>query len=165
MSGGLITTATHLSRVSKGIWALMEKHPVIGPILAKGERTGVMMAFAPIANPKGKHIFQVAQPNRKKRQNYEFHAGEKLDRTAAHPDHVASYESRNEEKMQFSGCVRGRDYFWSISGLWPDALDEFMATLVGLAAGDFSKRGAMGLLIRTKNEYQQYFADFKVDEL
>ena len=63
------------------------------------------------------------------------------------------------------GAVKGGSFFWSISGLWPDALDELLAVLTAVEIGDMALVEAQGLLKHTGNEYVALIGSFKFKSL
>jgi len=60
---------------------------------------------------------------------------EKAARLAGHPDHQASWQSRNPEKNQWGGAIRFGDKILSFSGL-PERGDESAMLLVMAQYGD-----------------------------
>ncbi|HVX91490.1 MAG TPA: hypothetical protein VHC20_07840 [Candidatus Paceibacterota bacterium] len=146
-------------RTAERIWALLQQHPDIGPLLEKDGRTGVVACTAPVDHPKVKYKTLIGTAIPEKAAKYDFHAGEKVDRLYTHPKHIASSQS-SDGKTKFKGAVRGKKYFWSISGLWPDDYDELFATLLAVAMGDLTKAEGYELLRTTKNVAARFFAGF-----
>lgn len=81
--------------------------------------TGVWQPETPIL------IMQVGeQPEASRIRSFGF-CQEKAQRLLAHPDHVSSWQSRNEAAQSYGGAIRCGDYAFSFSGL-PELADEAM---------------------------------------
>jgi len=65
-----------------------------------------------------------------KAEKYLAFCQEKALRLAAHPDHLASWQSRNPDADQWGGAVRVGDLIFSISGL-PEMGDEALMLIMG----------------------------------
>lgn len=68
-------------------------------------------------------IFSVGEINEDRRAKCLAYCQEKALRLSTHPDHLASAESRDEDKGQWGGAIRAGDIIISFSGL-PEMLDE-----------------------------------------
>jgi hypothetical protein len=71
---------------------------------------------------------------------------EKAVRLASHPEHVSSWQSRDETKQRYAGAIRSRKYILSFSGL-PELWDE--ACMTDLAAK------TCGLSVTRSNKIQR----------
>jgi hypothetical protein len=54
-------------------------------------------------------------------KDYCEHSQEKGGRLYLHPEHWTSHESKNEEKKQYPGAIRGKNIILSVSGFPPKA--------------------------------------------
>ncbi|HEX7651657.1 MAG TPA: hypothetical protein VF439_03005 [Candidatus Paceibacterota bacterium] len=154
-----------MHEAGSNIWRQLQDHAQIGPLLAKDGRAGVILRAAPISNPSMQFTLPIGEPNPDKRAGYDRFAGEKINRLATHPTHRASSESRRPVEERYGGAVKGGSFFWSISGLWPDALDELLAVLTAVEIGDMALVEAQGLLKHTGNEYVALIGSFKFKSL
>lgn len=78
----------------------------------------------------GKLIGEVSP---EKNSQYEFHATEKAARLARYPDHVSSWQSRDEKNDKWGGAIRARhsDIIFSFSGL-PWEADEALVLMLAV---------------------------------
>lgn len=78
-------------------------------------------------------------------EKYRRYGMEKPGRLAAHPEHVASSQSRNEVLCQFGGAIRtdlGDKDLYSFSG-FPEPIDEPMMMAFAVMTGRLTLGGAM----------------------
>ncbi len=77
---------------------------------------------------------------------------EKARRLASHPDHVASWESRDENTKQYGGAIRCGNYILSLSGL-PELGDEAVMLAVADAFLKIKKNLRDTIAAQSKNPY------------
>jgi hypothetical protein len=78
-------------------------------------------------------------------------AQEKPRRLATHPQHRTSWQSRNPDKEEWGGAVRGRDHLFAFSG-FPEPVDEAAMALLAEAAGELSGDAVAAIAKTSGNE-------------
>jgi len=82
-----------------------------------------------------------------KREKYVRLSSEKVTRLEKHPKHALSSESRNPDKNEWGGAVRGHKYLRGFSGL-TEELDEIAMIGLALAHDDLSVQEVESLLAK-----------------
>jgi len=149
-----------LEEAAQATWKHFKAQPVIGRLLKKGYRTGVVVGVIRIQNPQLRMWVAGGEPNPKKKLAYETFAGEKLTRLADHPKHHGSSATRDVGKERYSGAVRGNALLVSTSGLWPDDLDELFSAVFLVEIGDLTREEALALLAKLENKQRRLFGSF-----
>lgn len=84
-------------------------------------------------------IIRVGNPSEGKWEKYLRFAIEKAVRLISHPDHISSWQSRNEDAEQYGGAIRTPDYVLAFSGHTEKADEAILAMGAfeeGLLAGE-----------------------------
>ena len=112
--------------------------------------------FRRIASPT---VFQaIGRINPGKRNLAKKRAQEKPRRLNAHPNHVSSYQSRNEKRDRWGGAIATRNCYLSFSGL-PELCDEALVLIVGRKLGLLTDKQARRIAGISKNGLFVSWAD------
>jgi hypothetical protein len=116
-----------------------------------GERKG---GYLCVADQNGRPLLILAfgQVNEEKLPKYLEFCQEKALRLASHPEHISSWQSRNEAESRYGGAVRGKRYIFSFSGL-PEKLDEVMTISLAMRCEDLDTAGADDISCISQNQY------------
>jgi hypothetical protein len=85
-----------------------------------------------------------------KAKEKEVYAREKAFRLLYHPEHLASQESRDPDKEQWTGAIRAGNHIFSISG-FPELVDEAIVLYAAIYSGMLSKDNAHAIAQKTGN--------------
>ncbi|MEJ0021269.1 MAG: hypothetical protein WDN47_01665 [Candidatus Doudnabacteria bacterium] len=114
-----------LDKIAKEVGVIFDKSLIFfenDPAWAA--RTGAYFCLADAETGLALIILAVGTVPPDKAEKYLTNCVEKAGRLAEHPEHLSSWESRDPDKQQWGGAIRGFDPFiYSLSGL-PELGDE-----------------------------------------
>ncbi|HEX8591259.1 MAG TPA: hypothetical protein VF696_00710 [Candidatus Paceibacterota bacterium] len=113
---------------------------IANDLIAEGKFGGYLCLACPEGYPFA--VVSIGRPDPGKLDRYLTFSQEKARRLAAHPEHRLSFESRDPEKDQWGGAVRGDMFIVSFSGL-PERLDEVLSALILVSCDDVEFQDAM----------------------
>lgn len=96
-------------------------------------------------------IFNVGEVKEDQWANCLAYCQEKAHRLAEHPDHLASAESRDEDKHQWGGAIRANGIIISFSGL-PEMLDECLCLELAVYLDRLDVDGVIAITQRSGND-------------
>ena len=104
---------------------------LIVPVAAKfgeGRGGGSLCLMRPDGQPILVGLMGDPSPPKKVREYWDF-SQEKPRRLSRHPEHVSSFQSRNDAEEQYPGAIRGYDVLGGFSGLPWKAEEGFVIAL------------------------------------
>jgi hypothetical protein len=98
-------------------------------LIGESSRGGGYFCLADAATGQPFLVILIATAPVGKASKYMNFAVEKARRLAEHPEHVSSWQSRDENNEKYAGAIRGRHFIFSFSGL-PQLWDEAAMVVV-----------------------------------
>jgi hypothetical protein len=127
---------------------------ILGLLAERGEeKTGGY--FCLVSKEQSRQILAVIQFGSLSAElatQYSNYVLEKVERLDAHPDTLASHETRDEAKHRFGGAIRASGYLLSFSGFTEDA-DEALVLLVAMEKELLTQAEALDIARRTGNTF------------
>lgn len=80
---------------------------------------------------------------------------EKNRRLAAHPNHLSSFESADEDEGKYPGAIRGDNFLWSLSAL-PALWDEACMLSLALRVNEISVERVRKIIEISKNPFAHH---------
>jgi hypothetical protein len=116
------------------------------------ERKGGCFCIADIQTGQPYLVVSIGKVAEEKLGKYFLLCQEKARRLAEHPEHLSSWQSRDERMDRFGGAIRTKRYILSFSGL-PQKLDEASMLAVAGRFGLMNRGEIEAIAAVSENEY------------